>query len=165
MCEYTLRSSRKLAGRAITPQIIKNQRAWKYSKPSIHYRASLLPPPTAPQWCLSVLISSPFISYTEDSRFLLTFHINILSRRTHSWSKLTQLHWADAGSHQLHFWTEKGQHRSLLVQASRVCPLVNLPNGPSSQATPQRLEIPLWGHSHWCHLPCTFLLGGGWTQK
>lgn len=72
-----------------------NQRALECANSSIHYRASLSPSLLAP-WS-SVLLPicldfSPFISCMEDSRLSLMIHINILSRKTHVWSKVTQLH-------------------------------------------------------------------------
>lgn len=71
----------------------------------------------------------------------------------------------DGGRHQLCFWMEKKQHRSLLVQANRIYSLVNLFKFLPLQPVPQRLEIPLWGHGHQCHLPCSFHQGGEWAQK
>lgn len=103
----------------------RNQRASECAKPSIHYRASLSPSALA-LWS-SVLLAicfdfSLFISCTEDSTFFLMFHINILSRKNHVLSKLTQhrLGWC--------FWMQKKQHRSLLAQANGVYTLLIFSN-------------------------------------
>lgn len=145
----------------------RNQRASKCANPSIHYRASLSPSLLAP-WS-SVLLPvcfdfSPFTSCMEDSGFFLMFHIYWAEKPMSGLNQHSFI-WGDDGKHQLHFWMEKKQHRSLLAQANEVYSFVNLFKCPSLQPIPQRLEISLWGHGHQCHLPCNFHLGGEWAQK
>lgn len=118
-----LRSSSKLTGRAITPQIITKPQSTQSPASTTGHpfpHLPLLPGDAYLFWFPAP--SSPALKTPGFCSHFTLIHWADKPTTGLNW----QHHWGNASSHQLHFWTQKGQHRSLLVQASRVCPLANL---------------------------------------
>lgn len=149
-----LRNSSKCTDRAVTSQITGTRGLQSVQNPASIAGHPFPHPSLLPGHlfsCQSILISVPSSPALKTPGFSSCFTLIYWAGKPVSGLNWHSSIWGDDGRHQLHFWMEKKQHRSLLARANRVYSLVNLFKCLSFQAVPQRLEITLWGHGHQCH--------------